>query len=38
MAIAAVSVKDEEGQKRLVALKRNGEIAVVDAKGRPRTP
>src|SRR5207302_1060923 len=32
--INAVDVKDEEGNKRLVALKRNGEIAVVDAKGR----
>jgi DNA-directed RNA polymerase subunit beta' len=32
--INAVEVKDEEGNKRLVALKRNGEIAVVDAKGR----
>ncbi|HZZ42209.1 MAG TPA: DNA-directed RNA polymerase subunit beta' [Tepidisphaeraceae bacterium] len=32
--INAVEVKDEEGTKRLIALKRNGEIAVVDAKGR----
>ncbi|HEV2296504.1 MAG TPA: DNA-directed RNA polymerase subunit beta' [Tepidisphaeraceae bacterium] len=32
--INAVAVKDEEGNKRLVALKRNGEIVVVDAKGR----
>src|SRR3954470_21004003 len=32
--INAVEVKDEEGVKRLIALKRNGEIAVVDAKGR----
>src|SRR5687767_2562619 len=32
--INAVQVKDEEGTKRLVALKRNGEIVVVDAKGR----
>ena len=32
--INAVEVKDAEGDKRLVALKRNGEIAVVDAKGR----
>jgi DNA-directed RNA polymerase subunit beta' len=32
--INAVEVKDAEGNKRLVALKRNGEIAVVDAKGR----
>ena len=32
--INAVDVKDAEGNKRLVALKRNGEIAVVDAKGR----
>src|SRR5439155_7147017 len=32
--INAVEVKDEEGNKRLVALKRNGEIAVVDPKGR----
>jgi DNA-directed RNA polymerase subunit beta' len=32
--INAVEVKDEEGNKRLVALKRNGEIAIVDAKGR----
>jgi DNA-directed RNA polymerase subunit beta' len=32
--INAVEVKDAEGVKKLVALKRNGEIAVVDAKGR----
>src|SRR4051812_19077708 len=32
--INAVDVTDAEGHKRLVALKRNGEIAVVDAKGR----
>jgi len=32
--INAVMVKDEEGNKRQVALKRNGEILVVDAKGR----
>ncbi len=32
--INAVEVTDEEGVKRLVALKRNGEVAVVDAKGR----
>ncbi len=32
--INAVEVKDEEGNKRMVALKRNGEIAVVDLKGR----
>ncbi|MFN4243547.1 MAG: DNA-directed RNA polymerase subunit beta' [Tepidisphaerales bacterium] len=32
--INAVEVRDFEGNKRLVALKRNGEIAVVDAKGR----
>src|SRR5687768_118840 len=32
--INAVQVKDEEGHKRLVALKRNGEIVVLDAKGR----
>ena len=32
--INAVEVKDAEGNKRLVALKRNGEIAVVDPKGR----
>src|SRR4051795_11426114 len=30
----AVEVKDAEGHKRLVALKRNGEIAIEDAKGR----
>ncbi|MGB7159831.1 MAG: DNA-directed RNA polymerase subunit beta' [Tepidisphaeraceae bacterium] len=32
--INAVEVKDEEGNKKLVALKRNGEIVVLDAKGR----
>src|SRR2546423_9367666 len=32
--INAVEVKDPEGNKKLVALKRNGEIAVTDAKGR----
>src|SRR5688500_2959863 len=32
--INAVPAKDEEGNTRLVALKRNGEIAIVDAKGR----
>src|SRR5262249_30278772 len=32
--INAVEVKTEEGGKKLVALKRNGEIAVLDAKGR----
>ena len=32
--INAVPVTDAEGHKRLVALKRNGEIAIVDAKGR----
>src|SRR5687768_17493540 len=32
--INAVEVKDAEGVKRLVALKRNGEIVVLDAKGR----
>src|SRR5678815_177294 len=32
--INAVEVKDEEGVKKMIALKRNGEIAVVDAKGR----
>ncbi len=32
--INAVQVTDAEGIKRLVALKRNGEIAIVDAKGR----
>ncbi|HYO09390.1 MAG TPA: DNA-directed RNA polymerase subunit beta' [Tepidisphaeraceae bacterium] len=32
--INAVEVTDAEGAKRMVALKRNGEIAVVDAKGR----
>jgi DNA-directed RNA polymerase subunit beta' len=31
--VSAVEVKDEAG-KRLVALKRNGEISIVDAKGR----
>ena len=32
--INAVPIKDAEGNKHLVALKRNGEIAVLDAKGR----
>jgi len=32
--INAVEVKDEEGAVRLVALKRNGQIVIVDAKGR----
>jgi DNA-directed RNA polymerase subunit beta' len=32
--INAVEVTDSDGQTRLVALKRNGEIAVLDAKGR----
>jgi DNA-directed RNA polymerase subunit beta' len=32
--INAVQTTDAEGNKRLVALKRNGEIAIVDAKGR----
>jgi DNA-directed RNA polymerase subunit beta' len=32
--ITAVEVKGAEGNKYLVALKRNGEVAVVDAKGR----
>ncbi|MEA2734737.1 MAG: DNA-directed polymerase subunit beta, partial [Humisphaera sp.] len=32
--INAVEVKTEEGGKKLVALKRNGEIAVLDSKGR----
>jgi DNA-directed RNA polymerase subunit beta' len=32
--INAVQVTDAEGVKRLVALKRNGEIAIADAKGR----
>jgi DNA-directed RNA polymerase subunit beta' len=32
--INAVEVKDADGNKRLVALKRNGEIVVLDAKGR----
>src|SRR5690606_11724070 len=32
--INAVETIDAEGNKRLVALKRNGEIAIVDAKGR----
>ncbi|MCC7351621.1 MAG: DNA-directed RNA polymerase subunit beta' [Phycisphaerales bacterium] len=32
--INAVVVTDAEGVKRLVALKRNGELAIVDAKGR----
>ncbi len=30
----AVPTKDDEGHESLVALKRNGEIAIVDAKGR----
>jgi len=32
--INAVQVTDAEGAKRLVALKRNGELAIVDARGR----
>jgi len=32
--INAVAVKDAEGTSRMVALKRNGEIAILDAKGR----
>ena len=32
--INAVPVKQEDGTSRLVALKRNGEIVIVDAKGR----
>lgn len=32
--INAVEVVDTEGRKHLVALKRNGELAIVDAKGR----
>src|SRR4029079_7227809 len=32
--INAVEVKDAEGHKRLVALKRNGEIVILDPKGR----
>jgi DNA-directed RNA polymerase subunit beta' len=32
--INAVDVVDAEGNKRLVALKRNGELAIVDPKGR----
>jgi DNA-directed RNA polymerase subunit beta' len=32
--INAVEVKDHEGNKKLVALKRNGEIVIVDPKGR----
>src|SRR6185295_2136763 len=32
--INAVPVKDAEGHTRLVALKRNGEIGIIDAKGR----
>jgi DNA-directed RNA polymerase subunit beta' len=32
--INAVEIADAEGHKRMVALKRNGEVAVVDAKGR----
>src|SRR5581483_7605926 len=34
--INAVPVADAEGNKRLVALKRNGEIAIVDEKGREK--
>ncbi|HSZ55365.1 MAG TPA: DNA-directed RNA polymerase subunit beta' [Tepidisphaeraceae bacterium] len=34
--INAVKTVDAEGQKRLVALKRNGEIALLDAKGREK--
>ena len=34
--IAAVQTIDPEGHKRLVALKRNGEIALLDAKGREK--
>src|SRR5947207_5116931 len=34
--INAVDVKDAEGNKKLIALKRNGEIVIVDAKGRER--
>ncbi|HEY8746412.1 MAG TPA: DNA-directed RNA polymerase subunit beta' [Tepidisphaeraceae bacterium] len=34
--INAVHTIDAEGMKRLVALKRNGEIALVDAKGREK--
>jgi DNA-directed RNA polymerase subunit beta' len=34
--INAVQTTDAEGHKRLVALKRNGEIAVLDAKGREK--
>jgi DNA-directed RNA polymerase subunit beta' len=34
--VNAVPVKDAEGHSRLVALKRNGEIAVVDDKGREK--
>src|SRR5258708_3449594 len=34
--INAVMTTDAEGHKRLVALKRNGEIAIVDAKGRAK--
>jgi DNA-directed RNA polymerase subunit beta' len=32
--INAVEVTDAEGNKRLIAIKRNGEIAIVDPKGR----
>src|SRR2546421_7723247 len=32
--INAVEIADAEGHKRMVALKRNGEVAVVDQKGR----
>jgi DNA-directed RNA polymerase subunit beta' len=34
--INAVQVTDAEGVKRLVALKRNGELALLDAKGREK--
>ena len=34
--INAVHVNDAEGVKRLVALKRNGELALLDAKGREK--
>jgi len=34
--INAVQVTDAEGHKKLVALKRNGEIAILDAKGREK--
>ncbi len=32
--VNAVECKDEKGGKRVVALKRNGEVAIVDGKGR----